>query len=189
MRGVRVALALLLAAGGLAAPGCNRIELAVAAGSERPSVLLVTIDTLRADHVGVYGAPEAQTPRLDALAVAGTRFETAIASAPLTLPSHASLFTGLDPPRHGVRHNGVYRLEEEFDTLAERFRAAGYATGAVMGAVVLARRYGLDQGFDSYDEGNYSRSSAAGGFPERSAAEVTDRALEWLARASRPFFL
>ncbi len=119
MRGFPVAVLLLLAAGGLAAPGCNRVDLTAAPDSDRPSVLLVSIDTLRADHVGVYGAVEAETPRLDALAAAGTRFDTAIAPAPLTLPSHASLLTGLDPPRHGVRHNGVYRLDARIETLAE----------------------------------------------------------------------
>jgi arylsulfatase A-like enzyme len=189
MRSFPVAVVLLLAAGGIAALGCNRVDLAASPDSGRPSVLLVTIDTLRADHVGVYGAVQAETPRLDALAAAGTRFENAIASTPLTLPSHASLLTGLDPPRHGVRHNGVYRLDGEIETLAERFRAAGYATGAVTGAVVLARRYGLDQGFQSYDDGTSSRRSGAGGFLERRAAEVTERALAWLAQATRPFFL
>jgi len=189
MRGFSVVVLLLLTAGGLAAPGCNRVDLTAAPDSDRHSVLLVSIDTLRADHVGVYGAVEAETPRLDALAAAGTRFDTAIAPAPLTLPSHASLLTGLDPPRHGVRHNGVYRLDARIETLAEGFRAAGFATGAVTGAVVLARRYGLDQGFQSYDDGTASRRSGAGGFLERSAAEVTDRALEWLERAPRPFFL
>jgi arylsulfatase A-like enzyme len=189
MRSFPVAVVLLLAAGGIAALGCNRVDLAASPDSGRPSVLLVTIDTLRADHVGVYGAVQAETPRLDALAAAGTRFENAIASTPLTLPSHASLLTGLDPPRHGVRHNGVYRLDGEIETLAERFRAAGYTTGAVTGAVVLARRYGLDQGFQSYDDGTSSRRSGAGGFLERRAAEVTERALAWLAQATRPFFL
>ena len=91
----------------------------------------------------------------------------AIAATPITLPSHASLLTGLDPPRHGVRHNGVYYLDGSVETLAERFRAAGYATGAVTGAVVLARRYGLAQGFESYDDGTASRRSGAGGFLER----------------------
>ena len=180
---------LLLVAGGLAAPGCNRIDLSAAPDAARPSVLLVSIDTLRADHVGAYGAASAETPRLDALAAAGTRFATAIAPAPLTLPSHASLLTGLSPPRHGIRHNGVYHLEDGIETLAERFRAAGYATGAVTGAVVLARRYGLDQGFESYDDGTSSQRSGAGGFLERSAAEVTDRALGWLETAPRPFLL
>jgi arylsulfatase A-like enzyme/Tfp pilus assembly protein PilF len=189
VRGLPLAALLLLAAGGLAAPGCNRIDLSTAPGAERPSVLLVSIDTLRADHVGVYGAVEAQTPRLDALAATGARFDTAVAPAPLTLPSHASLLTGLDPPSHGVRHNGVYRLAAGIETIAERFREAGYATGAVVGAVVLARRYGLDQGFESYDDGASSRRSGAGGFLERSAAEVTDRALGWLGTAPRPFFL
>jgi arylsulfatase A-like enzyme/Tfp pilus assembly protein PilF len=190
MRGAPLAALLLLAAaGGLAAPGCNRIDLSAAPDVARPSVLLVSIDTLRADHVGVYGAASAETPRLDALAAAGARFATAIAPAPLTLPSHASLLTALDPPRHGVRHNGVYHLEAGIETLAERFQSAGYATGAVVGAVVLARRYGLDQGFESYDDGTSSRRSGAGGFLERSAAEVTDRALGWLESAPRPFFL
>jgi arylsulfatase A-like enzyme/Tfp pilus assembly protein PilF len=185
----RFPVALLLAAGGLAALLCNRLDLASSPGSERTSVLLVTIDTLRADHVGAYGAADAQTPRLDALAEAGTRFETAIASTPLTLPSHASLLTGLDPPHHGVRHNGVYHLDDGVETLAERFREAGYATGAVTGAVVLARRYGLDQGFESYDDHTSSRRSGAGGFLERNASQVTDRAIEWLSRAPRPYFL
>jgi arylsulfatase A-like enzyme/Tfp pilus assembly protein PilF len=189
MTGFRFAVLLLLVAGGLTAFGCNRVDLALAPVDQHPSVLLVSIDTLRADHVGVYGAVEAQTPRLDALAAAGTRFATAIAATPLTLPSHASLLTGLDPPRHGVRHNGVYRLDGEIETLAERFREAGYATGAVMGAVVLARRYGLDQGFESYDDGISSKRSGGGGFLERGAAEVTDHALEWMGRAPRPFFL
>jgi arylsulfatase A-like enzyme/Tfp pilus assembly protein PilF len=189
MRDLPLAPFLLLAALGLAAPGCNRVELAAAPARELPSVLLISIDTLRADHIGVYGAAAAETPSLDALAEAGTRFETAIAPAPLTLPSHASLLTGLDPPRHGIRHNGVYHLETRVETLAERFRAAGYVTGAVIGSVVLALRYGLDQGFESYDAAISSRRSGAGGFLERSAAEVTDRALEWLARAPRPFFL
>ncbi len=189
MRGFPRVLAPLLVAAALAGSACNRVELQTAPESGRPNVLLVTIDTLRADHVGVYGAPEAQTPSLDALATGGTRFETAIAATPLTLPSHASLLTGLDPPRHGVRHNGVYHLGDRVETLAERFRAAGYATGAITGAVVLARRYGLDQGFERYDDGTTSRVSGAGGFLERNAGEVTDRALGWLGSASHPFLL
>jgi arylsulfatase A-like enzyme/Flp pilus assembly protein TadD len=184
-----VAAFLWFAACALATLGCNRIEHAALSDAARPDVLLVTIDTLRADHVGAYGAQQAETPTLDALAATGARFETAVAATPLTLPSHASLLTGLDPPRHGVRHNGLYRLDEGVTTLAEAFGKAGYATGAVTGAVVLARRYGLDQGFTNYDDRTSSRRSGAGGFLERSAGEVTDRALEWLAAAPRPFFL
>src|SRR4029453_594156 len=112
-----------------------------------PSVLLVSIDTLRADRVGAYGAPYGATPTIDALAAEGVRFEKVISPAPLTLPAHATLLTGLYPPHHGVRHNGLFRLAAEHVTLAERFREGGYATGAVVGAVVLERRYGLDQGF------------------------------------------
>ncbi len=154
-----------------------------------PSVLLVSIDTLRADRVGAYGASYGATPALDALAAAGVRFEKAISPAPLTLPAHATLLTGLYPPRHGVRHNGLFRLAPEHTTLAERFREAGYATGAVVGAVVLERRYGLDQGFDQYDDAVEGDPASATGYPERPADRVTEAALRWLAGARRPFFL
>jgi arylsulfatase A-like enzyme/Flp pilus assembly protein TadD len=160
------------------------------APEDAPSVLLVSIDTLRADRVGAYGAAFGATPTLDRLASEGLRCERAIAPAPLTLPSHATLFTGLYPPRHGVRHNGVFRLDARYTTLAERFRDAGYATGAVVGAAVLDRRYGLDQGFDHYDDAVGGRARAnATGFPERDAAAVTEAALRWLADTPGPFFL
>jgi arylsulfatase A-like enzyme/Flp pilus assembly protein TadD len=167
--------------------GCDRIEHHPLA--KAPNVLLVTIDTLRADHVGSYGAPEVSTPTLDALAREGVRFQLAISASPLTLPSHASILTGLYPPAHGVRHNGLFRLEARFDTLAERLHSAGYATGAVMGSVVLARRYGLDQGFERYDDEVSPHAAVPGGYLERDADAVTDRALEWLSTARRPFFL
>jgi arylsulfatase A-like enzyme len=172
---------------------CNRIETRET-GPPRPtptgpSVLLVTVDTLRADRVGAYGAGDARTPTLDKLARQGVRFQTAIAVTPITLPSHASILTGLYPPRHGVRHNGIYRLEAGIETLAERLRAAGYSTAAVVGAYVLARRFGLDQGFDLYDDRMSSKRALAGGYLERTAGAVTDRALQWLDATSRPFFL
>ena len=184
MRSFRLVLVLLLAAIGLAAPGCNRIA-ATRPVPTGPNLLLVTIDTLRADHVGAYGAVEARTPVLDRLAAEGTRFSTAIASAPLTLPSHASILTGLYPPHHGVRYNGISRLRPSFETLTERLRDAGYATGAVVGSTVLAGKYGLDQGFEHYDDDTQSRGDPA----ERPASEVTDAALAWLEHAERPFFL
>jgi arylsulfatase A-like enzyme/Flp pilus assembly protein TadD len=152
-------------------------------------VLLVTIDTLRADHVGAYGAAFAATPTLDALASEGVRFETAIAASPLTLPSHASILTGLLPPRHGVRHNGVYRLPADVESIAQRFQQAGYSTAAVVGSIVLASRYGLDRGFDVYDEQMGERRASATGYPERGADEVTTRALAFLDSTPRPFFL
>jgi arylsulfatase A-like enzyme/Flp pilus assembly protein TadD len=185
MRSFPVAVVLLVTAGGIAALGCNRVDLAAAPDSERPSVLLVTIDTLRADHVGAYGAVDARTPVLDRLAAEGTRFTTAISSAPLTLPSHASILTGLYPPRHGVRCNGISRLQPSFDTITERLRDAGYATGAVVGSYVLAGKYGLDQGFQHYDDDTRSQGNPA----ERPASEVSDGALAWLEHAGKPFFL
>jgi arylsulfatase A-like enzyme/Tfp pilus assembly protein PilF len=177
----------------LALVGCNRID---AARSEPrrpvptgPNVLLITIDTLRADHVGAYGASGAETPALDGLAAEGVLFETAIAATPLTLPSHSSILTGMTPPRHAVRQNGIFRLDESHQTLAERFRDAGYDTGAVIGAIVLDARFGLDQGFDFYDWTMSSRRASETGYPERSAEEVTDVALRWLGARERRFFL
>jgi arylsulfatase A-like enzyme/Tfp pilus assembly protein PilF len=154
-------------------------------------VVLISIDTLRADHVGAYGAETAHTPTLDALAEVGVRFETAISPAPLTLPSHTTLLTGLDPPEHGVRHNGIYRLEEGVETLATRLRPQGFATAAFVGAIVLGSRYGLSRGFDHYDDSVVIERSARGlrGFAERPANAVIDAALAWLANAPDRFFL
>ncbi len=173
----------------LGVAGCNRVEGRPNAAPERPNLLLVTIDTLRADHVGAYGAEDAQTPTLDGLAREGTRFTTAVASAPLTLPSHASMLTGIHPPGLGVRHNGLYRLDGDFETLAERLRAEGWATAAVIGAFVLHRSTGLDQGFDLYDDETSPEAATPSGFLERRAEAVTERALAWLETAPRPFFL
>jgi arylsulfatase A-like enzyme/Flp pilus assembly protein TadD len=187
-RAGRHGLLLLGALIGLAA--CNRIEARRGAPvGSGPNVLLVTIDTLRADHVGVYGAAYAATPNLDRLGAEGVRFETAIASSPLTLPSHASILTGRYPPGVGVRHNGVYRLAESAESVAERLRAAGYDTGAFVSAFVLAARFGLAQGFDHYDADTSLEYSGPGGYLERRADAVTDRAISWLASAERPFFL
>jgi arylsulfatase A-like enzyme/Tfp pilus assembly protein PilF len=175
------ALCLLLLAG-----GCNWIAASRPTG---PNVLLVTIDTLRADHVGVYGAQGVATPTLDALAARGVLFEDAMAAVPLTLPSHASLLTGQYPPTHGVRHNAIFVLREEAETVAEHFRAAGYETGAVIGAAVLAPEFGLAQGFDHYDATLPEQRANAAGFFERPAQAVTDAALAWLRKSEGPFFL
>lgn len=156
--------------------------------SDPPSVLLISIDTLRADHVGVYGASGAETPHMDALGTSGVVFEQAFAPVPLTLPSHASLLTGLEPPRHGVRHNGLFRLGT-VETLAGRLAAEGYRTGAFVGSMVLAAETGLAQGFDTYDDTMSRQAFSAGVFLERSAREVTDAALHWLAEVEGPRFL
>ncbi len=171
------------------APGCNWVETQLRVRPKGPSVLFITIDTLRADHVGVYGAKVAKTPQLDSLAARGVVFEQAIASVPLTLPSHTSLHTGLYPPNHGVRHNGIFRAADELETVAEKFQGAGYRTGAVIAADVLAPEFGLAQGFDSYDADLPDHRATASGYYERTANQVTDRALAWLAESERPFFL
>ena len=163
--------------------------------SERPNVLLVTIDTLRADHLGCYGFGLANTPAIDRLAAEGVRCTDATAVAPITLPAHASILTGLYPPAHGVRDNGNYALGPDAVTLAERLEAAGYKTGAFVSALVLARRYGLDQGFQTYDDELWSEDQ-----PElfmirdRPAPRTAERTLAWLGgwwtSAERPpFFL
>ncbi len=162
---------------------------------DRPNVLLVTVDTLRADRLGCYGFGLAHTPAVDRLAAEGVRCTDATAPAPITLPAHCSIMTGLYPPAHGVRDNGNYALGPEAVTLAERLQAAGYRTGAFVSAAVLARRYGLDQGFAAYDDDLWAEDE-----PElfmirdRPAARTAERALAWLdgwRRSARrePFFL
>ncbi|MBW2394941.1 MAG: sulfatase-like hydrolase/transferase [Deltaproteobacteria bacterium] len=172
---------------GLEAAG--EIAAARVAPADAPDVLLITIDTLRADHVGAYGAVHGATPNIDRLAKESVLFESALTTAPLTLPAHASMLTGLLPPQHGVRHNGVYFLRNEARTLAEGFREGGWATGAVLGAFVLSSQFGLQQGFDLYDDHFDEHRSSGSGFVERSATEVTDQALRWVESVDSPFFL
>lgn len=147
----------------------------------RPNVLLVTVDTLRADHVGCYGDAGAQTPTLDGLAAGGVRFAVAVAHAPLTAPSHASILTGLVPVRHGVRDNGGFALPEQVPTLAEAFRKAGYRTAAFVSGFPLDHRYGLARGFDLYDDhfpnGDDPRRAP---YVERPADQTTDAILRWM---------
>jgi arylsulfatase A-like enzyme/Flp pilus assembly protein TadD len=152
------------------------------------NVLLVTIDTLRADALTSYGGPldaargrAARTPNLDALAARGTRFDFAHAHAVLTRPSHASILTGLYPYEHGVRDHSGYRLQPGAVTLASLLKARGFAAGAFVGAVPLERRFGLDAGFDVYDD-RFGRTGNASDFAlaERPAGEVVDAALKWI---------
>jgi hypothetical protein len=115
-------------------------------------VVLVSIDTLRADRVGCYGYSKGRTPNLDRLAREGVVFDSAWSHCPLTLPAHASLLTGLLPPRHGVRDNVGFTLQGSHRTLASRFKAAGLATGGAVSAYVLRRATGIAQGFDMYED-------------------------------------
>jgi arylsulfatase A-like enzyme len=164
--------------------GCQRSE-----GIPPDRVVLVTIDTLRADRVGCYGSERTRTPEMDTLAASGVRFDAAISPAPLTLPAHASLLTALDPPRHGVRHNSIHRLGPGPATLAERLREAGFATAAFVGALVLDSRFGLARGFDVYDDRMERRSAATVGYAERRGDRVVDAALRWLETAPDRFLL
>ena len=185
----RRSLAALTAAATLLLLGCREPAPAPPPRAEGWSLLLVTLDTLRADRLGSYGRPGAGTPHLDALAAAGVRFDQAQAAVPLTLPSHATMLTGLLPPRHGLRDNGEGALPGDVATLAGHLRSAGYRTGAFVGAFVLDHRYGLARGFERYDD---EIPRVPGRLDaERPGSVVVDRALAWLAEpdpARRPFF-
>ncbi len=154
------------------------------------NVLLITVDTLRADHVGAYGYRQIRTPAIDALADTGVLFENAITPAVMTLPSHASILTGLYPPAHGIRDNGDFRLNQSILTLAESLRARGLFTGAVVGSFVLDSMFGLDQGFQSYDDTLPEPQGNASFLAERPARAVTEAALRFLESAQGArFFL
>ena len=169
-------------------PG-DRIELepGAAAGC---NVLVITMDTTRADHLGCYGHPGVETPIIDGLARNGVLFANAFTSSPSTLPGHATIFTGLYPYRHGARANGTYRLGAEHTTLAEILKASGYITGAFVSAYVLDSRFGLDQGFDLYDDDlsqgvKYSDHM----FRERPAQFTSTATLAWLETLGKGKFL
>lgn len=157
------------------------------------NVLLITLDTLRADALGVYGHPGGASPNLDALAAESARFTRAYTVTPLTIPAHSSIMTGLLPPRHGVRDNGDFFLSEEAHTLAERFKEAGYRTMASVGAEVTSHHWGFAQGFDAYHDDMGGAASEEGNRwkVERRGDAVVDDALAWLsadAGAAQPFF-
>jgi len=167
-----------MAALGLAlATGCDQAH-------RRPDIVLITLDTTRADHLGCYGHAIASTPHLDRFAQGSVQYMQAVAPVPLTLPAHASMMTGLQPPEHGVRDNSGYHLPEEVVTLAEILRDQGYATAAFVSAYILTPHFGLSQGFQTYDHHPVN---------ERPGAETTRAAIAWLedfARlGSQPLFL
>jgi len=156
-----------------------------------PNVLLITVDTLRADHLGSYGYPAAQTPALDALAARGLRFSQATTVAPLTLPAHASLMTGTFPAFHGVRDNGGFYLGDDQVTLAKVLKTRGYRTGGFVSAFVLDHRWGIAQGFDRYyDDFDLAKYRVDAGLDavQRPGSEVVSKAIEWLDQdTERPF--
>ena len=155
----------------------------------RPSLLVVTIDTLRADRVSAYGGDASLTPNINALAGRGAVFEEAVASVPLTLPSHATILSGLEPPHHGVHDNGTFVFPQDRETLATLLKGSGYATGAFVGAYVLDRRFGLARGFDAYDDAIERRAEGVSVLEsERRGERVVAAAGEWVARQADPFF-
>lgn len=154
------------------------------------NVLLITLDTTRADRLGCYGYSLARTPVLDRLAQKGVLFERAYAPVPLTLPSHATMLTGLYPPEHGLRNNGGAALPSGLPTLATELQAAGYETGAFVAAFVLDHKFGLQRGFDKYDDDlSLSDPGLDGHHQYRDASLVIDAALRWLRpRTQKPYF-
>lgn len=183
----RVSPALLCAA--LALSACR---------AERPwNLLVVTLDTTRADALGCYGNPAIRTPNLDRLAREGILFEHAITAVPITTPSHSTVFTGTYPLAHGVRDNGRFRLAGSASTLAEMLREHGFSTGAAVGAFPLTRNWGLDQGFDFYedhvtvtseDEAGHRQGPVRMYFDERPASRVNDAILPWLREHGKQRF-
>lgn len=190
---LRVCLALLAAA---VLAGCDRgppplVKLDVGA-ARGANVVLITLDTVRADHLGCYGRKPSVTPNLDRLCAQGLRFDNAVTPAPITLPAHTTLFSGLSPAHHGVRYNAEFPRAAH-PSLAEDLHQAGYRTAAVVSSFVLDRRFGLARGFDDYDDRVVPLRRRGNSLlrNERDADEVTDAALALLARAGndKPVFL
>lgn len=156
------------------------------------NVLLITLDTTRPDRLGCYGYAPALTPALDALAANGVLFEHALATVPLTTPSHTTILTGLHPPEHGLRINGTKTLDPSITTLAKVLHQAGYDTGAFIAAFVLDSKFGLDQGFDTYHDdltGAYEQANKKSLSLYRPGNRVVDSSLQWLEnRSTKPFF-
>jgi len=176
----------------LAGSRCSSVRDRLAGRGGRPfNLLLISIDTLRADHLGSYGYVPARTPNLDGLAARGLRFTQATTVVPLTLPAHASLMTGTFPGFNGVRDNGGFYLPDDQVTLAETLRGHGYRTGGFVGSFVLDSRWGIGQGFDRYfDDFDLSKYEGIGmDVVQRRGDEVVGEALKWLGEEKeKPFF-
>lgn len=174
------------------APADRWAQLARRASGEPLHVVLITIDTLRADRLGCYGAEHATTPEIDALAAEGVRFANAATTVPFTLPAHSSLMTGTYPPFHGVRENVGYQLDSGLPTLAEELAAGGFSTGGFVSAFVLDSRWGIGRGFEEYFDDFDPEESASGnlGAVQRDGAETVAAAVAWLDEPRQgPFFL
>ena len=182
-------LALAVTAG-VALAGCSK-EFQPGPEGGVENLLLVTFDTTRADRIGCYGYEGAGTPTLDGLARDGVLFGRCITPAPITLPSHATLLTGFQPYGHGARNNGTHKVSGDVRSIAERLKEVGFSTGAVVSSFVLDSRFGLDAGFDSYDD-DLSAGIGQGefGYAETRGDDTTRRALKWLdERGEERWFL
>lgn len=155
------------------------------------NILFITIDTIRADHLSCYGYKKIKTKNIDDIAARGILFTNAFCQVPLTLPSHVSIMTGLFPNHHGVRNNGSYIFDKKSETLAQVLKSQGYKTAAFISAYVLDRRFGLDYGFDLYDdEVPINPLSPHNLEAERKAEEVSKKAIQWLKNnGNNKFFL
>ena len=195
--------ALALALTTVTFPGCS-VEQERSTEETRLNVVLVTLDTTRADRLSCYGHTVRTSPNIDALADVGVRFEAALAQASLTPVSHASIMTGLTPPNHGVRvmyAQSGYRLSETIPTLATVLQERGWQTGAFLSAFSVSEFFGLDRGFDRLDNGirdnvdNVMTERASGEWSfdiaanQRRSDQTTDLALDWLGQARAPFYL
>ena len=147
---------------------------------ELRNIILISIDTIRADHLSSYGYQHKTTPRIDAFAENAVLFENCFANIPLTLPSHATMLTGLIPPSHGVQDNLSMSLSDSVLTLPEILQTQGYATYGIISADVLNKRYGLDQGFDVYNDTFEDETSKAEMVPQRFADQTASHAMKWL---------
>lgn len=151
------------------------------------NVLLISIDTLRADALGCYGNSQ-KTPAIDSLAARSVLFENTISQVPLTLPSHATILTGLFPPQHGIRNNEIFVLPQKITTIAEMFQKNGYKTGAVVGSFALDSGFGIAQGFDQYDDQIDPGSNSETPYVERRAEAVWNHGRQWIEKRTSPWF-
>ena len=158
--------------------------------SEIRRILLISVDTCRADYLSCYGYPRATTPHIDDLAREGVLFENVISPVPMTLPAHSSMLTGMNPSYHSVHDNLGYQLDTGHETLAEILKNNGFLTGAIVSAFVLDSQFGLNQGFDSYNDRFEEVHLVHDSYSERKGKETTRLAREWLdEQQDEPFFL
>lgn len=187
-----VAALMLVGCGGSeapdATPSASSASSAAGAAAGARNLLLITLDTLRADRLGAYGYAAAATPEMDRLAAEGARFERVTTTVPVTLPAHASIMTGRQPFEHGVRNNGAFILEDNAHTLAEVLRENGYSTGGFIGTVVLGAQFGMAQGFDAWDGLAQYQARTGDESGERPGEAVVAAAEAWMETQTTPWF-